>query len=63
MTESLSAEQEDAYDPQEACVDLLDHADPQAILERTHDREVVHALISQLPLQFREVLVLRELKT
>ena len=58
---SRPAEQQDACDSPEVSCDLLDHADPQAILERTHDREVVHDLISQLPLQFREVLVLREL--
>ncbi|HKU13254.1 MAG TPA: sigma-70 family RNA polymerase sigma factor [Steroidobacteraceae bacterium] len=56
-----TAEQEDAYDHEEVCLELRDHADPQAILERSHDREVVHDLISQLPLQYREVLVLREL--
>lgn len=62
MTESPgTAQQEDVYDPQDASVELPDHADPQAILERNHDRAVVHDLISRLPLHFREVLVLREL--
>jgi RNA polymerase sigma-70 factor, ECF subfamily len=60
--EPLTAlEQDDPNDPQEMSSDLLDPADPQSILERIHEREVVLKLISQLPLQFREVLVLREL--
>jgi RNA polymerase sigma-70 factor (ECF subfamily) len=35
--------------------------DPQSIVERAHDRETVHELIGELPSDFREVLVLREL--
>ena len=35
--------------------------DPQHILERTMKREAVRAMIEELPVQFREALVLREL--
>jgi RNA polymerase sigma factor (sigma-70 family) len=35
--------------------------DPQHILERTVKREAVRAMIEELPVQFREALVLREL--
>ena len=35
--------------------------DPQLLLERTMKREAVRAMIEELPVQFREALVLREL--
>ena len=35
--------------------------DPQHILERTVKREAVRAMIAELPVQYREALVLREL--
>lgn len=62
MTDSLNMpEQDGACDPLKMSNDLFDHADPQAILERSHARAAVQEVISQLPLQFREVLILREL--
>lgn len=62
MTDSLSTLEHDGVgDPLKMSDDLLDDADPQAILERIHAREAVQDIVSQLPLQFREVLVLREL--
>jgi RNA polymerase sigma-70 factor (ECF subfamily) len=39
----------------------LDDCDPADILAREHDRATVHEFINQLPTDFREVLVLREL--
>ena len=38
-----------------------DYGDPQSIVARAHDRETVHQLIGELPADFREALVLREL--
>ena len=35
--------------------------DPQRVLERTMNSEAVRALIEELPVQFREALVLREM--
>ena len=37
------------------------HLDPQHILERTVQRDAVRSMIEDLPVQFRETLVLREL--
>ena len=45
----------------EARDDAVDDSDPQSIVARAHEREVVHELIGELPTGFREVLVLREL--
>jgi RNA polymerase sigma-70 factor (ECF subfamily) len=40
---------------------MPDDADPQSIVARAHDKQMVHELIGELPTTFREVLVLREL--
>lgn len=37
-------------------------ADPQALLIRDEDIRLVHAALEQLPVEFREVLILRELE-
>jgi RNA polymerase sigma-70 factor, ECF subfamily len=46
-----------AEEADEAQLDL----DPQRILERTVKRDAVRAMIEELPVQFREALVLREM--
>jgi len=59
LDEELAAEDSDgrAMQSGEAQHDL----DPQNILERTVQREAVRAMIEELPVQYREALVLREL--